>query len=358
MDESLACSGCGRRYAPDEPRWRCDCGGLLDWSGARPFDPGAIETATASLWRYAAWLPDVPRVTLGEGWTPLLRAAVGGRDVWFKADHQNPTGSFKDRGAAVQVSRLAALGVDSLVEDSSGNAGSALAIYAARAGLRASIYVPADAPTAKLRMIREAGAELVTIDGDREAVGRAARQAAGTGFYASHVWDPAYLLGTRTAAYEIAEQFGWRAPEAVVVPLGNGALLLGLAIGFEHLHRSGVIATAPRLIGVQAAACAPLAEAWQRGQSAPVNITPGPTMAGGVAVAKPARGAQILAAVRRCGGRIVAVREAELATTRAALARAGWYLEPTGAMAAAALGIVPERGEVVVMLTGHGLKGA
>jgi len=357
MDESLACSGCGRRYAPDEPRWRCDCGGLLDWSGARPFDPGAIETATASLWRYAAWLPDVPRVTLGEGWTPLLRAAVGGRDVWFKADHQNPTGSFKDRGAAVQVSRLAALGVDSLVEDSSGNAGSALAIYAARAGLRASIYVPADAPTAKLRMIREAGAELVTIDGDREAVGRAARQAQGPAS------TPA-MSGTRPTVglppRRLRDRGAVRLAGArgVVVPLGNGALLLGLAIGFEHLHRSGVFATAPRLIGVQAAACAPLAEAWQRGQSAPVNITPGPTMAGGVAVAKPARGAQILAAVRRCGGRIVAVREAELATTRAALARAGWYLEPTGALAAAALGIVPERGEVVVMLTGHGLKGA
>lgn len=366
MHGSILCATCRREYAIEDVRWRCDCGGLLDWHEASIFDRASVATGDASLWRYAAWLPDFPPVTLGEGWTPLLPADWCGRRVWFKADHQNPTGSYKDRGATVQVSRLAALGVRELVEDSSGNAGSALAIYAAKANLQASIFTPAGAPAAKLRMIREAGAELVTVPGGRDEVTRAVRAAAETRFYASHVWDPLYLLGTRTAAYEIAEQLGWQAPAMVITPVGNGAVLLGLAMGFEHLRRSGVIDRLPRLLGVQAAACAPLARAWEQGLTEPVAVTPGPTAAGGVVVPAPARGAQVIAAARATGGEICAVGEGELQATREALARSGWYLEPTGALGAAALATVLDQttrceasgGEVVVMLTGHGLKGA
>jgi threonine synthase len=362
MDGSMRCAACGLRYGWDDPRWRCNCGGLLDPCDSQPFDPRRVEPVDASLWRYAAWLPDVPPITLGEGWTPLLPAELAGHRVWFKCDHQMPTGSFKDRGATVQVSRLAALGVNDLVEDSSGNAGSALAIYAAKAGLRASIFVPVDAPPAKLRMIREVGAELVAIPGSRSKVAAAVEQAAESRFYASHVWDPAYLLGTRTAAYEIAEQLGWQAPAAVVCPVGNGSLLLGLDQGFEHLHRSGVIQRVPRLIGVQAAACAPLAAAFRDSLAGPAAVVAQPTAAGGVAVANPARGAQILAAARASGGRIVSVGESELEAAWTRLATQGWYLEPTAAVAAAAAETTLRQrsfdSDVVVMLTGHGLKSA
>ena len=358
----MRCAACGLRYGWDDPRWRCDCGGLLDWHGAGHFDRHSIESADASLWRYAAWLPDVPPITLGEGWTPLLPAELAGQHVWFKCDHQMPTGSFKDRGATVQVSRLAWLGIDDLVEDSSGNAGSALAVYAAKAGLKASIFVPADAPEAKLRMIEAAGAELVRIDGDRANVGEAVRRAAESRFYASHVWDPWYTVGTRTAAYEIAEQLGWRAPEMIFCPVGNGSLLLGLDEGFSHLRRSGVVQRVPKLIGVQAAACGSLAAAFRQSLAGPAPIVPKPTVAGGVAVVKPARGAQVLAAARGSGGRIVGVDESVIRSTQARMARAGWYLEPTGALAICAaesrLAKRSSSGDVVVMLTGHGLKSA
>jgi len=358
MHCTFRCQECQQEHPLDKPLWRCPCGGLLWPECHDPFEPAAIETGAASLWRYAAWLPDYPRVTLGEGWTPLLPAEWAGRRVWFKCDHHNPTGSYKDRGATVQVSRLAALGIDDLVEDSSGNAGSALAVYAARAGLTASIFVPAEAPAAKLRMIRDAGAELVAIPDGRDKVDEAVRAAAETRFYASHVWDPTYLLGTRTLAFEIVEQLGWLAPDAVVTPVGNGAILLGLWLGFDELVRAEIIERMPRLVGVQAQACAPLYRTWARGKEELEPIVPRPTVAGGVVVAKPARAPSILRAVRSTLGRMLAIDESEIVATQAALARQGWYVEPTGALGVAGLASLPAWDNTVVVLTGHGLKSA
>ena len=244
--------------------------------GAPSFDPTRVDERNYTLWRYQAALP-VPDaatpVTLGEGWTPLVAAEWDGRPLHFKAEYLNPTGSFKDRGAAVVVTALKAMGVRDIVEDSSGNAGAALAAYAARAGLSAAIYVPAHASPVKQAQIAAYGAEVVPVPGPRAEATRAVRQAAeGGAVYASHVYSPFFAQGVKTLAFELWEQLGGRAPESIVVPVGHGSLLLGLYQGLRALLLAGLIERLPRLFGVQARACAPLARAWTRGLSAPEPV--------------------------------------------------------------------------------------
>ena len=210
--------------------------------------------------------------------TPLLPVATGGREVFLKIDHLLPTGSFKDRGAAVLLTKMRELGVTSGVEDLSGNAGAAIAAYAAAAGVPVSIYVPASAPEAKVAQIRLYGARLVSVPGSREETTAAALAEAQQSYYASHVWNPFFLEGTKTVAFEIWEQSGRRAPDWVITPVGHGTMLLGLFNGFQHLLEAGVTSQLPRIVGVQAANCAPLAAAVAQ---------PGSTAAGGHRAAAP-----------------------------------------------------------------------
>ncbi len=354
MDITFVCERCGAATAWPEPRWCCTCGGLLSPGALPPFDPSAIDPTDGSLWRYRHILPPVAPVTCGEGWTPLLPATIDGHALQLKLDYVNPTASFKDRGATVQVSRLAASGVTQVVEDSSGNAGAALATYCARAGLSCTIVCPATASPGKMALIEAVGARVVPVPGPREASAAAALDLARERFYASHVWDPSYLLGTATLAYEIAEQRRWRPPETLVVPVGNGSLLLGLEFGFRHLAEAGVVPHVPRLVAVQAAACAPLAALWTRAEPAAAR----PTLAEGIAVARPLRAQAILSALRRTGGRVVTVDEDDLRAATLRLHRAGWYVEPTSAAAVAALRLLDPRTErdLVVVLTGSALK--
>jgi len=249
----LACSECGRTVAD---RWRCECGAPLNFADPPIPDHPAPDAAAGEsldtgdgLWAFAAFLAvgDDPadRVTLGEGMTPLVDA--DGWDAEFKLEYVFPTGSFKDRGATTTLTRAQELGVDRVVEDSSGNAGAAIATYAARAGIDAAVYVPADVKESKLRAIRRAGAEPVRIEGSRSDVTDAcvaaldgddeggAADGTAAAWYASHAWNPAFFEGTATVAYEIARQRGWEAPDAVVTPLGHGTLFLGAYRGFRRL---------------------------------------------------------------------------------------------------------------------------
>jgi threonine synthase len=277
--------------------------------------------------------------------------------MWLKLESLNPTGSFKDRGAAVLLTYLQGRGVRRLVEDSSGNAGAAIAAYGARAGIGASIYVPAAASAGKLAQIAAYGAEVRRVTGSREAVAEAARGAPGV--YASHCWHPAFFHGTKTIAYELWEQLGWRGPDWVVSPVGHGTLLLGLALGFRELRAAGAIPRLPRLAAVQAAACAPLA-----GPALGLPDSAGDTMAEGIRTRQPARGPEILRAVEESEGRWEVVAEAEIQEAWARLAAEGVYVEPTAAVAPAAAWRLLERGVVgrdetlVVPVTGHGLKTA
>lgn len=358
------CPACGMAYPADRPLWRCDCGGPLDLEPGQGLRRSDIDADDASLWRYRAALAlkESPRVSLGEGWTPLVMRHWDGVPVHFKLESQMPTGSFKDRGTAVMLNHLLQVGVGPIHEDSSGNAGSSIATYAAAAGLRCRIYVPASAPRGKVVQIAAAGAEVRAIPGTREAVTEAALAAIGESFYASHNWHPYFIEGTKTLAYELWEQLGFAVPDNILVPTGYGSNILGLDRGFDELIRQGEISRRPRLFAVQAENCSALAAAWAVGAADYVPFTPTATIADGIATVKPVRTAEVLAALRRSGGGVVTVPEAEIGPALKTLGRLGLFVEPTAATASAALSrllrdrtIRPDETTIVV-LTGHGLK--
>lgn len=359
----------GETYPIDVPRWRSEAGRPLMITDLPGLSRGDIDTARRSLWRYAAALPVAVAdpISLGEGCTPLVRRPwrVGQTDLGhahFKLEWFAPSGSFKDRGAAVMLSILRQQGVTAVLEDSSGNGGAAVATYAAAAGMRAKILVPASTSPAKTVQMRAAGADVELVPGTRQDTADAAVAQAEQIFYASHNWQAHFLQGTKTLAYELWEDLGFRAPDNVIIPCGAGSNILGCDIGFSELLRRGEIDRLPRLFAVQPAHCAPLHAGFEAGADDFVPVTPHPTLAEGASIARPVRGREVLAALRRSEGGTVAVSEAAIEAALMALARAGLYVEPTCAMAAAALTDLTARGTIrpgettVVVLTGTGIK--
>ncbi len=356
----------GRTYDPRDFPWRGDGGELLDLAPrAVAFPPlDVLRARPATLWRYAEALPvRGDELSLGEGFTPLLPLDAANRPgVLAKVEYASPTLSFKDRGAAVLVAAAHALGARHLVADSSGNAGTAIAAYAARARIACEVFVPAATSPKKLKQIAAHGATVRAIPGSREDTAAAAMTAADRPgvFYASHVYNPLFFQGTKTYAYELWEQLGGRAPDTLVLPVGNGTLVLGAFFGFRELLGLGLIARLPRFVCVQAEHCAPLARAWADGRETPEPVENTGTEAEGIAIAAPARGRQILAAVRATGGTIVTVPEDSIAPARASLAARGFYVEPTSAVNEAVFTVHPElfpAGETTVLpLCGAGLK--
>ena len=322
--------------------------------------------ANRSAWRYAPALavaaPDA--VSLGEGGTPLLTRDWGGVRVRFKLEFMMPTGSFKDRGMTVLVSYLKSCGISEVLEDSSGNAGASLSAYAAAAGMRCRILVPENASYPKIAQIAACGADVVTVPGSRQAVADAALRMSREIFYASHNWQPFFIEGTKTLAYELWEANGFRAPDNVITPLGYGSNVLGLERGFDELLRNGEIEQLPRIFGVQAAHCAPCHSAWLSGGEAPVQVDIRPTIAEGIASSQPTRLVEVLRAVRRSHGGIAAVSEPEIVAALRGLGHSGLFVEPTSAAAAAGLtqlldnGVIRHGEDTVVVLTGSGLKSA
>jgi threonine synthase len=287
-----------------------------------------------------------------------------GRVAKAKLDYLMPTGSFKDRGAALVVGHLKRCGVAGIVEDSSGNAGAAFSAYAAAAGLQCTIYAPASTSPAKLRQIGIHGARLRLVEGTREdTANRAQTCPSDEGVYCGHNWQPFFVEGCKTIAYELWEELGFHAPAAVIVPVGGGANLLGIHIGFKELLRARSIERLPRIYGVQAENCAPLVAAFRTNARQAMAITARPTIAEGITIANPPRGAQILAAVRESGGAMLAVEEAEISAAHKRLLGCGLSVEPTSAVALSGLmqlahhgELPPEDESVVILLTGNGLK--
>ena len=354
----------GATYPLAQPRWRGDSGGHVNLGAAPGLKRGEIDSSDNSLWRYRkALLVDAgDAVTMGEGWTPLVRAAWDGVAVHFKLDFMMPTGSFKDRGMTVMVSYLKSRGIAEVLEDSSGNAGASLSAYCARAGMRCRILVPETTSYPKIAQIAACGADVLTIKGSRQDVADAALAMSREIFYASHNWQPFFAEGTKTLAYELWEQLGFRAPDSVVMPVGYGANVLGCDRGFSELLRNGEIKRMPRLYGVQAANCAPYFAAFRAGVEHFVPVAVSATVAEGVASSRPTRMREVLVPVRASGGEIIAVTEDEIVRALAALARMGFYVEPTSAVAAAGLSQLLARGVIgsgettVLVLTGSGLK--
>ena len=372
-EAELACAACGWSGALTSLAWRCpNCRGVLGLAGQASVMPSlatlwSSPDRPASLWRYREALPvaEVAGLSMGEGMTPLLNGP-GRPGVAVKVDYLMPTGSFKDRGAVLIAALASQLGVSRMVADSSGNAGSAIAAYATRAGIGCDVYVPASTSAGKLAQLDAYRARVHRIEGTREDTAAAAAEAADQPgvFYASHVYHPVFLHGTKTYAFEIWEQLGGLLPEVLLLPVGNGTLVLGCYLGCRELLAAGLVDRLPRIVAVQAAGCAPLAAAMRSGAAVPGEVSGSGTVAEGIAIARPARGAQILAAVRDTGGDIVTVTDDQTRVACAELAWAGLYVEPTSGVCWAALqaglaGPVPEPGpvpQVVVPLCGTGLK--
>jgi threonine synthase len=360
----IFCTNCGCAYPLDGLPYRClTCGGLYDFRIPQSIDPRQVDRSQPGIWRYRHTFglsPDTEPVSLGEGGTPLLWAEIFGRKIAFKCEFLNPSGSFKDRGSAVITAWLQSRGIREAVEDSSGNAGASFAAYAARAGIKAWVFVPESASGPKRRQIEAYGAELVPVPGSRTEVAEAARAVADGGtVYASHAYQPFNLPGYATVAYEIFEQLGSKMPGAVVLPVGQGGLLLGIARGFDTMRIALHIGnTAPRIIGVQARACAPLWAMFTSGNAGTGLVSENRTLAEGVQVRFPLRGDAVLRVVGASHGSICIVDENKILPGRNALARLGFYVEPTSGIVWAALAqkIRELPDPVVVILTGSGYK--
>ena len=297
---------------------------------------------------------------MDEGFTPLERMEVDGGEALLKIDYLFPTGSYKDRGATVLISKMKEWGVKRVVEDSSGNAGSAIAAYCAKAGIECDIYVPHDTSPGKLVQIQAYGATVREVEGSREETAKRALMAASETPYASHCWNPFFLHGTKTFAFEVWEQMDWKTPETLVLPVGHGTLFLGVYIGFKELREAGLIKKIPKLVAVQSASCAPLYQAFKKGWQETRPIEKKETVAEGIAIAEPVRGRQILEAIRETDGEILIVAEKEIGTALKAMGRKGHFVEPTSAATVAGLSQYlrkkRRRETVVSTLTGMGLK--
>lgn len=360
-----SCSECKKVYPIEASRWKCECGGLLDLLQSESYKNYDNWTSQRSIWRYVSsmagseYLTGWPSITLGEGQTPLLVLDESTPNAFLKVDFMMPTLSFKDRGAAVLVTLAKQLGVNKLIADSSGNAGTAIAAYSAKAGIDCDVYVSSHTSPNKLAQIEAHGANIKTVRGTREDVATAAQSAVEEEqvFYASHVYNPYFYEGTKTYAYEVYEQLG-TVPDTVLIPVGNGTLLLGVYYGFRELLIAKKIDRMPKIIAIQAEKCAPLAKAFESQELTVKSVVNEGTLAEGIAIASPARSKQIVEAIRETKGTFITISEDEILEARIKLAAKGFYVEITSAINYAGyIKYADSKDEVIVIpLCGAGIK--
>jgi threonine synthase len=376
----LECTRCGKAYESEQLRRLSPCCDRplyprydLDAIAVR-FRPESLRGREATLWRYAEVLPmrdPAFRLTLGEGFTPLLdaprlAASLGVRRAWVKDEGQNPTGSFKARGLAVAVARAVELGVREVAIPSAGNAGSATAAYAAAAGINAHVVLPEDTPRVIIEEIRELGADLELVPGlITDAGARVAEGAKSHGWFdLSTLKEPYRVEGKKTMGYELFEQLGGRLPDVIVYPTGGGTGLVGMWKAFEEMERMRWIGRErPRMISVQAAGCAPIVRAFDSGSEYAEPWLDAHTCAAGLRVPRAVGDFLMLRALRESGGGAIAVTdEAMTLAVRQLGSLTGIFGAPEGGAAVAAVPLMRERGviraedEVVIFNTGSGLK--
>jgi threonine synthase len=376
--QGLRCRECGREYEV-APIFTCEwCFGPLEVN----YDYDAIRSAISrekiaagphAIWRYADLLPvDYSHaVDLGAGFTPLVRAdrlagELGLGEVWVKNDTLNPTNSFKDRVASVALSKALEFGFKTAACASTGNLANSVAAHAAHAGLRSFVFIPADLEHAKVVTTAVYGGNVVAIDGNYDDVNRLCAELA-----AEYPWAfvnvnvrPFYAEGSKTLAYETAEQLDWHVPDHVVVPIASGSLLTKIHKGFEELHKVGLLDEAPsvRVSGAQATGCSPVATAYTAGADDVHPVRPD-TIAKSLAIGNPADGYYALDVIRRSGGACGAVTDPEIVDGIRLLARTEGVFGETAAGGTiatlaklAAEGVVRRDERVVAYVTGHGLK--
>src|SRR5436190_16771664 len=316
----LECTRCGAHLEALEPQTLCPKdGGILyaryDLNSLKQnFKPGILRGRVASLWRYAEVLPDVLPVTLGEGFTPMLPSREF-PNVFIKDEGLNPTGSFKARGLSAAVTMAKHYGLRKLAIPSAGNAASALAAYAARAGIEAHIFMPRDVPQANFIECKAFGAHVTLVDGlisDCAKIVDAGRATEGW-FDVTTLKEPYRIEGKKTMGYELAEQLGWELRDAIFYPTGGGGGLIGMWKAFEEMEAMGWIGSKrPKMIVVQAEGCQPVVRAFERGDARSEMWKDAHTAASGLRVPKPLGDFLILDAVRKSGGTAIAVTDAEL----------------------------------------------
>ena len=381
MDQviGLRCRECGRER-PAEALHVCDfCFGPLEVA----YDYDAVAAAVSresigagplSLWRYRDLLPvaDAMPVSLGAGWTPLVRAdrlaaELGLGELWIKDDTANPTGSFKDRVVSVALTKARQLGYKVAACASTGNLANSVAAHAARAGMASVVLFPSDLERAKVAMTAVYGGTVVAVDGTYDDVNRLCAELASehpSWAFVNVNLRTYYAEGSKTLAFEIAEQLGWQAPDHVVVPIASGSQLTKVAKGFDELGKVGLLDEVPevRISGAQADGCSPVATAFASGADAIRPVKP-KTIAKSLSIGNPADGWYALEAVRRSGGAVGAVSDDEILDAIGLLARTeGIFAETAGGVTIATLaklaasGVVRRDERVVALVTGHGLK--
>jgi len=376
---AFACTACGARYAPDAWRGLCTCGRPLavryDLDAIRErVKPVDLVGRAPTLWRYREMLPlafDRAPITLGEGFTPLadvpaLADELGLAALWIKDEAPNPTGSFKARGLCLAVTMAEAYGARVVALPSAGNAGGALAAYAARAGLTAHVFVPEDCPRAFVLEAEALGAHVTLVPGFITDAGKRLREVAGPGWFdLSTLKEPFRVEGKKTMGYELAEQLGWELPDVIVYPTGGGTGLVGMAKAFDELEALGWIAPGrrPRMVSVQMEGCAPIPRAFAQGADVAEPWAEPVTLAAGLRVPAAVGDRWMLAVLAATHGAAVAVAEEAMLDDTLVLSRAlGVVAAPEGGAALAGLRVLAARGEVgpgdrvVVFNTGSGLK--
>lgn len=372
----LECTKCGERYSASEPQNVClKDGGILfaryDLQNLKQyFKSESLCAGSTSLWRYRQVLPEVEPITLGEGFTPLLPSREF-PNVWIKDEGLNPTGSFKARGISVAISVAKSLGLRKLAMPSAGNAGSALAVYAAAAGLEAYIFMPQDVPLANRIECEVYGANVTLVNGLISDCARivAERKEREGWFDLSTLKEPYRVEGKKTMAYELFEQLAGKLPDAVIFPSGGGVGVIGMWKAFDEMQQLGWIdAKRPRMIAVQAEGCAPIVEAWEEGRSTVDLWKDADTIAAGLRVPKPYGDYLVLEILKRSGGTAVAVSDQEIRDAmRHWGCRDGIFAAPEGAASLAAYRKLRTAGngrqaflagndKVVLFNTGTGLK--
>jgi threonine synthase len=337
---------------------------LLDLDFSPKFDPRKTINRAYNLWRYREAIPidnEAEIVSFEEGFTPLLPITFkDGKSALIKQEYVFPSGSYKDRGASILITQAKHLGIKHLVQDSSGNAGASIATYARKANIACDIYVPADTSAAKITQIAAMGATIIKVQGNRKQTALQAFEAAKVSYYASHCFNPYFFHGTKTIAYEICEQLDWKAPDSIVLPAGNGTLILGAHIGFLELYNLGIIAKIPKIIAIQSVHCCPIFN-WMNIPQFNINhYEAAETIAEGIAIPNPVRAIEMVEAVKQTQGTVLLVTDDEIKYTWKEMAQAGFFIEPTSAACIAGLnqylnGLT--KAEICVSLfSGSGLK--
>jgi len=374
----LECSLCKQTYDAGQAANLCTCGGPLlvrfDLATLRHrWLRRDVTHGPANMWRYAPVLPpsDASIVSLGEGWTPLLRtrrlgSQIGAESLWVKDEGLNPTGSFKARGLSCAVSMCVELGIRKVAIPSAGNAASAMAAYAAAAGIEAHIFMPLDVPQANYLECKAYGAHVTLVDGLISDCGRmvAERGPAEGWFDVSTLKEPYRIEGKKTMGYEVAEQMDWELPDAIFYPTGGGVGMIGMWKAFDEMETLGWIGSRrPKMIAVQAEGCQPIVRAFEEGQTSSRFYDQAHTVAAGLRVPKPLGDVLTLQAVRQSGGTAVAVTDDEMLTAGVQLASdEGIYAAPEGAACVAGLqkllasGFLKGTDRIVLYNTGSGLK--